>query len=145
MTPMNAKTLEALKASIAKWERNAEATAATDFKIRDRDCPLCELFNTSPDRCKGCPVFETTGEKFCRKTPYIEACAARDYWIGGLGDSKVPRARAHAAARDEVAFLKSLLPAQTEALCSDCPPIGYSTDITRCSSCPRRADGGRTP
>lgn len=23
-------------------------------------------------------------------------------------------------------------------LCSDCPPIGYSTDLTRCEPCPRR-------
>lgn len=26
----------------------------------------------------------------------------------------------------------------TEALCSDCPPIGYPTDRTRCAECPRR-------
>lgn len=26
----------------------------------------------------------------------------------------------------------------SEALCSDCPPIGYLTDRTRCSECPRR-------
>jgi len=25
-------------------------------------------------------------------------------------------------------------------LCSDCPPVGYPTDRTRCSDCPRRAD-----
>lgn len=24
-------------------------------------------------------------------------------------------------------------------LCSDCPPVGYSTDKTRCDACPRRA------
>ena len=23
-------------------------------------------------------------------------------------------------------------------LCSDCPPIGYPSDVTRCSPCPRR-------
>ena len=26
----------------------------------------------------------------------------------------------------------------TTDLCSDCPPIGYPTDNTRCSECPRR-------
>ena len=25
------------------------------------------------------------------------------------------------------------------ALCSDCPPLGYPTDKTRCLPCPRRA------
>lgn len=24
------------------------------------------------------------------------------------------------------------------ALCSDCPPVGYPTDRTRCDACPRR-------
>jgi len=24
------------------------------------------------------------------------------------------------------------------ALCSDCPPVGYPTDITRCDECPRK-------
>lgn len=27
---------------------------------------------------------------------------------------------------------------QPECLCSDCPPIGYPTDKTRCAPCPRR-------
>jgi len=26
-----------------------------------------------------------------------------------------------------------------EVLCSDCPPVGYPTDKTRCLPCPRRA------
>jgi hypothetical protein len=29
-------------------------------------------------------------------------------------------------------------PAAAPALCSDCPPIGYPTDKTRCDECPRR-------
>lgn len=27
-----------------------------------------------------------------------------------------------------------------ETLCSDCPPVGYSTDATRCRPCPRRKE-----
>lgn len=27
------------------------------------------------------------------------------------------------------------------AMCSDCPPVGYSTDETRCSECPRSKEG----
>lgn len=29
-------------------------------------------------------------------------------------------------------------PLTAEALCEDCPPVGYPTDETRCSPCPRR-------
>src|SRR6185437_3679480 len=28
------------------------------------------------------------------------------------------------------------------ALCSDCPPVGYPTDRTRCTECPRREPSG---
>lgn len=28
---------------------------------------------------------------------------------------------------------------QTTALCEDCPPVGYPTDKTRCTPCPRRS------
>lgn len=27
----------------------------------------------------------------------------------------------------------------TDDPCSDCPPAGYPTDVTRCTPCPRRA------
>lgn len=30
-------------------------------------------------------------------------------------------------------------------LCGDCPPLNYPTDITRCASCPRRADAVPLP
>jgi hypothetical protein len=108
---MDAKTLEALKASIAKWERNAEAKTRFEYRTGDDDCPLCELF-IYPGNCEGCPVFDRTGERFCRGTPYIKASNARMRWGA---DPKSPDApeRAHAAARDEVAFLKSLLPEAT--------------------------------
>jgi hypothetical protein len=39
-------------------------------------------------------------------------------------------------AADELARLRAQLEAM---LCSDCPPIGYPTDKTRCTPCPRRA------
>ena len=106
---MDAKTLEALKASIAKWERNAEAKTPGEFRTHANDCPLCELFNHKPDNCNGCPVKDKTGEKFCRRTPYVLADSANHAWRQGFG----PQDRAHAAARDEVAFLKSLLPEAT--------------------------------
>lgn len=106
---MDAKTLEALKASIAKWERNAEAKTPTEYRIGESDCPLCSLF-IYPDRCEGCPVFDRTGERFCKGTPYIVASSLRTWWSAG---DEGFRRRANAAARDEVAFLKSLLPEET--------------------------------
>ena len=36
------------------------------------------------------------------------------------------------------ATIQKLLEA-TDGLCSDCPPVGYETDRTRCLPCPRRA------
>lgn len=37
-------------------------------------------------------------------------------------------------------FDEGILPgAPKESMCSDCPPVGYPTDITRCSECPRAA------
>ena len=106
---MDAKTLEALKASIAKWERNAEAKTPGEYKIGEEDCPLCVMFKIWPDECEGCPVFERTGIKSCRGTPYVQAATARRDWRCGY----VTADRARAAARDEVAFLKSLLPEET--------------------------------
>ena len=106
---MDAKTLEALKASIAKWERNAEAKTPADYRIGEIDCPLCGLF-IYPDRCEGCPVFAKTGERFCRSTPYMLASSLRTWWSEG---DNAFRDHAQSAARDEVAFLKSLLPEET--------------------------------
>ena len=105
---MNTQTLEALKASIAKWERNAEAKTPNEYLTSDIDCPLCNLFIR--DGCKGCPVFERTGELFCRDTPYRTAGPAWFDWTDL--ETSEHRDRAHAAACDEVAFLKSLLPVQ---------------------------------
>jgi hypothetical protein len=105
---MDAQTLEALNASIAKWERNAEAENRFEYRTGESDCPLCALF-IFPGHCEGCPVFQKTGERFCRFTPYMDASYARIMW-GDTPGSSAARDRAHAAARDEVAFLKSLLP-----------------------------------
>jgi len=110
---MNAQTLEALKASIAKWERNAEAKTPDDYKTGQDDCPLCKLFIavSDLDMCVGCPVAEKTGEDGCSGTPYLRAWQARSKWSFEPKSTK-HRAASHAAARDEVAFLKSLLPVQ---------------------------------
>jgi|SRR5690606_28026025 len=98
---MDAKTLEALKASIRKWEKNAEVKTPDDYLIDSSDCPLCDLFFHKD--CDGCPVYSRTGQEMCNGTPYREAFKAWVQW------GRAPEV-AHEAARKEVAFLKSLLP-----------------------------------
>lgn len=104
---MNAETLTALKASIAKWERNAEAKTLAGYKTGPNDCPLCKLYFWRG--CISCPVFEKTGAKGCELSPYEDAWTAYDHWERKPKDAE-RRDSARAAARDEVAFLKSLLP-----------------------------------
>lgn len=116
---MNAKTLEALKASIAKWEANAE-TARTSFSdgskvkrgphaqpgvigVGPDDCPLCEMF--VDDACEGCPVFEETGEIYCESTPYVTVFHQTAFVPRRADGSLVTACEA------EVAFLRTLLPA----------------------------------
>lgn len=109
---MDAKTLEALKASIAKWERNAEATDPSDVRLGSDECPLCDVFHMRAISCNGCPVSDRTGRPFCVESPYISAWNAWFLW-NSRPENTERRDRAHAAARDEVAFLKSLLPEET--------------------------------
>jgi len=107
---MDAKTLEALKASIAKWERNAEAKTPGDVLIGADECPLCRIFHPSfgGDFCEGCPI-NSAGHYGCVGTPFEDADGAFENW--NFGDGKGRKFRK--AARDEVAFLKSLLPEET--------------------------------
>jgi hypothetical protein len=85
---MDAKTLEALKASIAKWERSAEAKTPAGYKTGQKDCPLCVLF-----------FWKDAWKAYANWDLFPKSSKRRD--------------RAHAAARDEVTFLKSLLPEET--------------------------------
>ena len=103
---MNATTLKALKASIRKWERNARAKTPEEYKTKGSDCALCVLFPMSS--CGSCPVANKTGYSDCVGTPYYDARAAAMDWA--IFRTEQERNAAHAAAREEVAFLKSLLP-----------------------------------
>ena len=68
---MDAKTLEALKASIAKWERNAEAKTPAEYKITSDDCPLCKLFRDLIE--EGDTDLEQTGMRLERIAARIRA------------------------------------------------------------------------
>ena len=38
------------------------------------NCPLCQKYNVGEreDECKGCPIYEVTGKRYCEDTPYIK-------------------------------------------------------------------------
>lgn len=109
---MEAKTLEALNESIAKWEANAKADAPEDYLTGVGDCPLCQLFNSTATTygtaCRGCPVMDSTGEDCCNGTPYDAASFLHRIWR--RNGTRKARADAREAAVSEVEFLKSLLP-----------------------------------
>ncbi len=101
---MDDATLQALKDSIAKWEKNARAECLDNVRMGMLHCPLCKIFNGRGHRgndCEGCPVREHTGVQYCYETPYWDADKANDYF---------QFERFLSAARAEVDFLKSLLP-----------------------------------
>ncbi len=101
---MDERTLTALKASIAKWERNVQAEKLEDARIDVRSCPLCRLFFYA--RCVGCPVADAVNNTVCDDTPYENASEAWYNWVIGIATASDFRA----AAQAEVDFLKSLLP-----------------------------------
>lgn len=104
---MDDKTLTALKQSIDKWERNAVAETPGNFDVGAASCPLCKLF--WEDDCERCPVRDETNEERCYGSPYDVALVAIKKWNYDPHDADL-RASAQAAARAEVAFLRSLLP-----------------------------------
>lgn len=101
---MNAKTLTALKASIAHWERMRDDRECGELPDC-QDCPLCKRFlNRSSEEfpwCLGCPVARNTGRIGCQNTPWQFANATFS-----VGSNRQWRK----AAQAEIDFLKSLLP-----------------------------------
>lgn len=109
-TIMDSETLEALRGSIAKWER---IVAGTDIDRGCENCPLCMKFNTrwldrdsyGKNQCAGCPVAEAVGEHGCEGTPYMEGRFVRTQCDGR--ESYQPTKE---TAEAELDFLRSLLP-----------------------------------
>lgn len=100
---MNAKTLKALKGSIAKWKAIVAGTGA-DKGVDN--CPLCKLFFGSGPMCFGCPVAEKAGCVECRGTPYVAWSDATHHRYNTRADTP----RKVKIARAELRFLESLLP-----------------------------------
>jgi hypothetical protein len=110
--PMPAETLEALKGSIAKWEKIVAGTGSNQGPY---NCPLCEKFNEcvteeahfAQPTCEGCPVQKAVGQAGCRGTPYERYEEAEESQIDFTEEDMRHLARA------ELDFLKSLLPEQS--------------------------------
>ena len=99
---MNAKTLKALKDSIAHWDRMANGVSRISEEPSSRHCALCVLFINNPE-CAGCPVAKAAHISHCGNTPYFEA----EHWFSQHG-KRHPKFKA--VALGELAFLRSLLP-----------------------------------
>ncbi|WP_026793176.1 hypothetical protein [Pleomorphomonas oryzae] len=116
MTPA---TLDALKASIVKWDNNTHAMTPADAKVSGDTCPLCALFYDEMDpaaddednaRCHGCPIKARTGHSNCHSTPWMDAWNAKHQWISNPNYAPAFIAAA-VRMRDH---LISLLPADSE-------------------------------
>lgn len=110
---MEAKTLQALKESIAHWERMRDGDAYGGEEPTDLHCALCQLFNNENTsdvyRCEDCPIYEDTGRKFCSGTPYIKA---QRLWA--TDNPKFPK-----EAQKMIDYLKSLLPTTEQEGCGE--------------------------
>lgn len=104
MSDMDHKTLQALKESIVKWDRNAEATCASDAHVYGDTCALCTVHYM--DNCSGCPVAEAVNDTECNNSPW--EVAIDEYLAWKCHDRHAPAFRA--AAKAEADFLRSLLP-----------------------------------
>jgi hypothetical protein len=104
---MDAKTLEALRGSIAKWKAIVDGTGK-DYG--GDNCPLCRLFYDGREydeslECEGCPVREHSGDQYCWGTPYEKWS---ELTKNSRGRANTPEKKA--AAQAELDFLISLLP-----------------------------------
>jgi hypothetical protein len=106
---MDPRTLEALQASIAHWERNVAAVEPHEVSTGPGSCALCRMFFWEKDVCQGCPVATHPDNTGCRGTPYSDAFKAWGLWLR----QKAPRQEFRIAAQAELDFLKSLLPKDT--------------------------------
>lgn len=120
-TPMHPDTVKALKESIQHWQNIVDGKDGTQGS---GNCALCARFLTSRDQYTACvrsddevcPVYLKTDHDFCCKTPFTDFVEAGDLITRTTNSGKITRSffvngpESLAAAKAEVAFLKSLLP-----------------------------------
>lgn len=118
---MNKETLLALQGSIKKWEA---IVAGTGWDKGANNCPLCQRFpfgrchNEDPfesnsENNEVCPVALKAGRAYCESTPYMDWIATHG---GRIPPVKVSTQEQLEAAKIELTFLKSLLPAELPRL-----------------------------
>ena len=124
---MDEPTLTALKESIQKWEG---IVAGDGVDLGSYNCALCAIFHRTDSEdtdCKGCPVSMHSSTPLCRNTPYmtwitiehraLEVVRQQEKVCGGVSVNQTRKYNSWyadtmiVAARAELDFLKSLLPA----------------------------------
>lgn len=118
--------------------------AATADDMEKAETLWTELVSTN------CPAVKTIAQALCdTRAATVEACAkVAEEWgkdetcweFGGASQCIAHDIRALAGTDQAKTEKETPANASTIALCSDCPPIGYPTDKTRCAECPRRTD-----
>ena len=106
------KRIYAIEGAIAKWKLIAY-DGGTDRGTTD--CALCQLYHVpkhSIEYCIGCPVYQHTGETWCRSTPYEQwsRIVKGGYNASSLNDLSGEKLNiAKEIAIDELNFLKMIL------------------------------------
>jgi hypothetical protein len=108
---MDNKTLVALKGSVEKWQKIVDRSGIDYYAD---NCPLCTLFNLPGMRCKDCPVRDKTKLHACGKTPYSEWSNHHRREHPYCSPRKIQCTTCEQLAREELEFLKSLLPIKEE-------------------------------
>ena len=106
---MDAEQKKALLGSIEKWRGIVERKGID--KGTD-NCPLCEL-NYKND-CDGCPVSKYADFPGCHFTPYNPWCEHHEEVHDQFNFFVVVCPECERLARDQLAFLESLLPEEKE-------------------------------
>lgn len=105
---MDARTLEALKGSIAKWEGILKGKPDRGID----DCVLCQVFVR--DSCLGCPVRDRSGHSFCEETPHPAWIRHHHKAHPGVRPVTVECPECTHLAQAELDFLKGLLPKESD-------------------------------
>jgi hypothetical protein len=105
---------EAIALSIAKWDFIYANVEKLDFRFAPdggwQTCGLCMLHNhAEDDTCLRCPVQLTTGELFCKHTPYADWTALCSPIYPTPSKRRVFLSKARGIAMREVDFLRKLL------------------------------------
>jgi hypothetical protein len=111
---MRKSTLEALEKSVKKWKQNVRRVKeGMHLTTGRKECPLCVLFNSATDDkhqlgCRGCPVYKDTKCAYCACTPFTIVFDTND--PSNRIDEEDRQELLLAACKDELNYLKSLLP-----------------------------------